>query len=135
MKNVILSPEKTFLRKSHEIFLALIMEQVLMKDQILETYLNIIHLGKNIYGISSGAYFYFEKMPKDLNPKESAFLAMLLPSPLKNNESFRLKELTPFGEKMVENILWKLKVDHELSQEDYEKILEQKINFRGQDAI
>jgi len=135
IKNVFLGPEKTYFRKAHEILLALVAEKVLSKDKLLEIYLNIIHLGENIYGIGSGAYYYFEKRASQLEAKQAAFLAMLLPSPLKNNESFKKKKLTPYGVKIVESILLKLKIDNKISDEYYENLLRKQIIFRGQDTI
>src|SRR5210317_341318 len=81
IKNLFFDLEKIYFRKAHEIVLSLIADKVLTKEKVLEIYFNIIHLGKNIYGIGSGAYFYFEKKVFQLGAKEGAFLAMLLPSP------------------------------------------------------
>ncbi|WP_339061422.1 transglycosylase domain-containing protein [Tepidibacillus marianensis] len=74
------SMEKTYTRKTKEILLALRMEQVLSKDEILTAYLNKINYGKaanyqNVYGIEAAAKGYFNKDAKDLNVAESAYLA------------------------------------------------------------
>lgn len=129
VKNLFLTPEKTFMRKAHEIFLALVVEKVIPKEKILESYLNIIHLGKDIYGIADGSKFYFGKKARYLNAKEGAFLAMLLPNPLKNNTSYKIKKLTPYGKKIVEDILWKMKVSKNISNSRYILELDEKIEF------
>jgi len=74
------SMEKTYSRKIKEILLALRMEQVLSKDDILTAYLNKINYGKaanhqNVYGIEAAAKGYFNKDAKDLNVAEAAYLA------------------------------------------------------------
>lgn len=91
VKNVFLSSERTISRKIHELILTHKVEQVLTKDKILEVYLNCIEFGPNIYGIREASYHYFKKHPSALNPREAAFLAMLLPSPKGYYISFKRK--------------------------------------------
>lgn len=109
IKNAVLSDERTLWRKFQEIILALYLEKIASKERILEIYLNIIHLGEDIYGISQGADFYFNKKPIALNAREGAFLAMLLPSPVKYASSFYQKELSEFASSQVDSILIKLR--------------------------
>tara|TARA_Y100001936_G_C16085077_1_gene681059 strand:- start:3325 stop:4137 length:813 start_codon:yes stop_codon:yes gene_type:complete len=109
IKNSVLSDERTLWRKFQEIVLALYLEKMMTKDEILEKYLNIIELGDGIYGIGPAAKFYFDKSPERLNAREGAFLAMLLPSPVKYSVSFHKKELTEFAKARVEDILIKLR--------------------------
>ena len=45
------------------------------KNEILDLYLNIIYVGPNIYGVETGAQYYFSKSAKDLSLEECAFLA------------------------------------------------------------
>jgi monofunctional biosynthetic peptidoglycan transglycosylase len=109
IKNTVLYSEKTLWRKFREMILAYKLEMYLSKEKILEIYLNIIELGENIYGIKSASHFYFNKNPKFLTAREGAFLAMLLPSPVKHMSSFKKKELTPFAKNVVDSILIKLR--------------------------
>ena len=81
IKNTHLTGEKTYKRKIKEIFLAYQMEKQMTKEQILESYLNVIYYGNNIYGIENAARFYFSKPAKDLNLQESATLAGMIKSP------------------------------------------------------
>jgi len=108
VKNVYLTQQKSFLRKIKEIWLATKVEKVLGKKRILEIYLNIAEWGEGIFGIGQASRFYFQKPPSELNAKEGAFLAMLLPSPKKYGISFRKKELTPYARKTIRTILGKL---------------------------
>jgi len=80
-KNVYLSREKTITRKLKEVYLAWRMEQELTKGRILELYLNVVELGPMVYGIGHGSRYYFGKSPAELTPRESAFLAAMLPGP------------------------------------------------------
>ena len=76
-----LSPERTYTRKIKELLLALKMEWVLTKDQILEMYLNQIYFGHGAYGIAAATLTYFDKSVTELSLPESAFLAGLPKAP------------------------------------------------------
>lgn len=82
-KNLYLSRHKTLLRKSAEILIALGLEQVLSKNRILEIYLNVIEWGPHIYGAEAASRHYFKKSVSSLSSDESAFLASIIPSPVK----------------------------------------------------
>lgn len=81
VKKAILSDERTPTRKAKEALLALSIETVYEKDQILEMYLNQIPYGSNAYGIESAARIYFSKSVKDLSIAEAATLASLVKAP------------------------------------------------------
>ena len=76
-----LSPERTYRRKIKELILALKMEWVLTKDQILEMYLNQIYFGHGAYGIAAATLTYFDKSVTELSLPEAAFLAGLPKAP------------------------------------------------------
>lgn len=75
VKNLYLTNEKSWERKIKEIYLALKIERILSKDQILENYLNTIPLGQSSYGVQTAARTYFSKDAKDLTLAECAMLA------------------------------------------------------------
>ena len=85
VKNVFLSPERTFTRKFKEVFRSLWLELRYSKDEILEAYLNEIYLGQDgalaIHGISRAARFYFAKDVKELTLADGALLAALIQGP------------------------------------------------------
>lgn len=83
IKNTHLSSEKTIERKIKEIVLTRKLEKTLSKEEILESYLNLIYFGNNCYGVSSASSYYFSKECKDLNLEESALLAGLIKAPSK----------------------------------------------------
>ena len=81
IKNTVLSREKKIERKIKEILLALKVESVLSKEEILERYLNQIYFGHGYYGIKTAALGYFHKNLEDLTLKEAAMLVGLPRAP------------------------------------------------------
>ncbi len=81
VKNIYLSRQRTFTRKATEAVLALRIEQVFNKDQILDMYLNYIYWGHNNYGIQTAAESYFGKSAAQLNLAEAALLAGMIQAP------------------------------------------------------
>jgi len=80
-KNLLLSDERTALRKAQEVFLTLALEQLLSKQRILEIYLNSVEWGSGIFGAQAAAHYYFDKPASQLTAQEAAQLAVLLPAP------------------------------------------------------
>ena len=74
-RNFFLSPERTLMRKIKEVFLAIRIEQLLTKDEILELYLNKIYLGYRAYGVGAAAQVYFGKTVDQLTLNEMAVIA------------------------------------------------------------
>ena len=84
VRNTILSDEQfdiTLQRKVREIYLAVKMEEIYSKDQILNMYLNVIYYGHGAYGIEAAAQTYFSKSAKDLSLAEAALLVGLPNAP------------------------------------------------------
>lgn len=80
-RNIFLSHERKFSRKVAEAVLAVRLEQVLSKEEILELYLNQVYWGHNNYGIQTAARTYFNKSAANLNLAESAMMAGLIQAP------------------------------------------------------
>ncbi|MCL2761244.1 MAG: transglycosylase domain-containing protein [Desulfuromonadales bacterium] len=80
-KNLYLSRKKTITRKLMELYLAVRLDQELTKDRTMELYLNLVELGPMVYGIGHASQYYFNKPASALTPRESAFLAAMLPGP------------------------------------------------------
>ncbi|CDH05351.1 bifunctional penicillin-binding protein 1a: transglycosylase (N-terminal); transpeptidase (C-terminal) [Xenorhabdus bovienii str. oregonense] len=80
-RNFFLSREKTLIRKAKEAFLAIKIEQLLTKDEILELYLNKIYLGNRAYGVGAAANVYFGKNANELTLSEMAMIAGLPKAP------------------------------------------------------
>ena len=83
VKNLFLTTERTLTRKLAEAVLAIRIEQVFTKDEILEIYLNNIYWGHNNYGVQTAAESYFNKSATDLNLAESTVMAGLIQAPEK----------------------------------------------------
>ncbi|HEY9907305.1 MAG TPA: penicillin-binding protein 1A [Thermosynechococcaceae cyanobacterium] len=81
VKNLFLSPKQALSRKVAESVLALRIEQIFSKDQILEMYLNQVYWGHNTYGAETAAQSYFGKSAANLNLAESAMMAGLIQAP------------------------------------------------------
>ena len=97
VKNVYLTREKSWERKIKEAYLALKVEKVLSKDQILELYLNRIFLGQNAYGVQEAAQAYFSKDVEDLSVAESALIAGIAKSSVKYSpyKTIRTEDFDP----------------------------------------
>ncbi len=128
-KNLYLSGSRSYIRKFREAIIAWRLEQELEKDRILEIYLNVIEYGEGIYGIRRATQFYFSKHPSELRPKESAFLAMLLPNPEKYSVSFRQEALTSYATKSIQTILKRMMEVHWLSEELYQSEMDTPLVF------
>jgi monofunctional biosynthetic peptidoglycan transglycosylase len=80
-KNLLLSGERSLLRKGQELVLTMVLEHVLTKERILEIYLNNVEWGEGVFGAEAAAQHYFRKSASRLNAYESARLAVMLPQP------------------------------------------------------
>jgi membrane peptidoglycan carboxypeptidase len=81
VKNALLTNERSFERKIKEAILALEMERLYEKDEILGFYLNEIPYGGTAYGIEAAAHSFFNKPASKLTVDESAMLAALPQAP------------------------------------------------------
>ena len=80
-KNLLLSGERTVLRKAQELLLTLTLEALLSKDRILEIYLNNVEWGEGVFGAQAAARHYFHVDAQKLGPEQAARLAVMLPAP------------------------------------------------------
>ena len=80
-KNLFLSREQTYTRKISEWMMALEIERLYTKRQILEMYMNYVFLGAGSYGFEAGSRTYFDKPLNKLNLEEAALLAAIPKSP------------------------------------------------------
>lgn len=122
IKNIFLSNQRSFFRKYNEFLLTLTLELFLSKKRILEMYLNLIELGERIYGVQMGSDLYFSTSSNNLNYRQAAFLAMLLPSPIRYSQSFRQKSLTEYAQTQIDKILGKLVIARLITEQEYEMI-------------
>lgn len=131
VKNSILTKDKTPTRKLKELILALKLEKVLTKDEILSLYLNEIPYGGTLYGIEEASNAFFGKSASDLNLVESAYLAALPKAPT---------YYSPYGshvedlERRKNLVLREMLNNGFINQDEYDKALEEKITFKPKES-
>ncbi|WP_339373403.1 transglycosylase domain-containing protein [Acaryochloris thomasi] len=81
VKNLFLSPERALTRKLAEAVLAMRMEKLFQKDEILEMYLNQVYWGHNTYGVETAAQSYFNKSSSELTLAEASMMAGIIQAP------------------------------------------------------
>ena len=80
-KNLFLTNDKSWMRKTKEVMIALYLEREFTKDEILEMYMNVIYFGKGQYGIEAVSNTFFDKSAKELTVEEAALLAGIVNAP------------------------------------------------------
>lgn len=109
VKNLLLSPEKSYERKIKEAYMALILETRLTKKEIFTLYVNQIYLGQNagmaIYGVGEAANIYFGKDVSALTLSESAFIAGIIRSPNRYNPYKNLKSVEKRRNQVIDSML------------------------------
>ena len=120
VRNTILSEEMdeiSIKRKVREAFLALQMEKVYEKDDILRMYMNTINFGAGAHGAEAAAQRYFSKPAAELTLAESALLAGIPQSPTYNDP-------LQYPERALERrdmVLSRMLGEHDITQEEYNK--------------
>ncbi|MDZ7717588.1 MAG: monofunctional biosynthetic peptidoglycan transglycosylase [Balneolaceae bacterium] len=111
-KNLFLSPAQSYIRKSVEAGLTLVIELLWPKERIIEVYLNIAEFGPGIFGIGKASKIYFNKPAPQLTPEMAALFAAVLPSP----KRMRVNPPSPYTK---ERSQWILKQMTQLTGETY----------------
>jgi len=125
VKNLFLTRKRAFTRKLAEGVLAIRLEQILTKDQILEMYLNQVYWGHNNYGVQTAARSYFNKSSEYLTLGESAMMAGLIQAP---------EEFSPFASMKLakqkqKEVLGRMLELNWISQQEYDGALKQEIKL------
>src|SRR3989344_2934768 len=125
-KNVLLTKEKSFIRKIKEVILAFKLEARFSKDEILNLYLNEVPYGASAYGIEAASRTYLGKSAENLTLAEAAYLAALPRAPTR---------LSPYGthreelEARKRLVLEKMKELGFISEEEYQAADEARVKF------
>jgi len=125
-RNFFLSPEKTLTRKIKEVFLAIRIEQMLSKDEILELYLNKIYLGYRAYGVGSAAQVYFGKSIDQLTLSEMAVIAGLPKAPSTFNPLYSMDRATARRNVVLSRML----SENYITQAQYDEAIREPIHAR-----
>jgi monofunctional biosynthetic peptidoglycan transglycosylase len=129
-KNLFLDGERTFARKVREAVATVGLEATLPKRRILEIYLNIAEWGPGVWGIGPAARHWFGKDARALTPKEAAFLASVIPNPIRYHELlFARGEPTEAWEARVRGLLYTMAEQGALSEQELFGALVQPVNF------
>ena len=80
-KNLFLSSEKNYFRKTQELIITGLLELILSKQRILEIYMNSVEWGEGIFGVGAATQHYFMSNPKNITRDQAASLASALPAP------------------------------------------------------
>ena len=133
VKNLTGDSTDSITRKIKEWWKAWQLETCISKDEILETYLNVIYVGPNLYGVEAGSEYYFNKSVENLTLEECAFLAGINHSPNSYNP-FSDKDNEEKIIKRTKTVLAKMKeLGYISNEEEYEnaiKKVEQGLNFK-----
>ena len=124
VKNLTGDNTDSVIRKVKEWGKAYELEWYFSKDEILELYLNVIYVGPNIYGVQTGAKYYFSKDATDLSLAECAFLAGINTSPNSYNP-FGDADNTEKIEKRTKTVLSKMLELEYINQEEYSSAVEE----------
>ena len=115
-RNFFLTPERKFERKVKEAVLALEIEKVLTKQEILELYLNKIYLGYRSHGVAAAAKTYFNKSLDQLTLGEIAIIAGLPKAPSTMNPIYSVKR----AEARRNVVLGRMLEVNKITKEEYE---------------
>lgn len=124
------NPQRTFRRKIQEAILALQLERIYTKEEILEQYLNIVYFGPGAYGVKAAAQVYFGKDVKDLTLAESALLAGIIQSPARYSPLIKGNEQAAKERQAV--VLSNMVKYGFIDQAQADKALQEKLIFNNQ---
>ena len=114
-------------RKIQELYLAIQVEKIIDKDEILENYLNTINLGQNTLGVQSASKRYFNKDVKDLTLSEAVTIAAITKSPsgynpITNPEANQKRREKVLGDMLEQGYINQEEHDTALADNVYERI-------------
>lgn len=125
-RNFFLSNDKKIMRKIKEIFIAIHIEQLLSKEEILELYVNKIFLGYRSYGFGAAAQTYFGKDLQNLTLSEIATLAGMPKAPSTMNPIYSLQRATS-----RRNVVLKRMLDEKyITEDEYQQARAEEIMSR-----
>lgn len=124
VKNTVLTNERKIQRKIKEAYLAIELEKIQSKDDIITAYLNTIPLGGTTFGVQAASQRYFSKDAKDLNLIESAYIAGITQAPgLYDAFTERNQEDPERYLRRVETVLMKMLELNKISQNEHDQAI------------
>jgi hypothetical protein len=128
-KNLYLSREKTLVRKAREALVAIALEATVPKARLLEIYLNIAEWGPGLWGIGPAARHYFGKPARELTIREAAFLASIIPNPVRYHGYFTRGELDDAWRERLRVLLLHMTEAGVLTEEQFLEALDAPLVF------
>lgn len=129
-KSLLLTPEKTYIRKLREAILAWRIDKLLTKEEILFIYLNQIYLGEGAHGVEAAAQTYFGKSARDLSLAEVSIIAGLPQAPSKYSPMRHFKRAVA-RQKYVLN---RMAADGYVSHAEAQAAFDEKLVIRGKSS-
>lgn len=127
VKNTLLTQDKTIIRKAKEIILAIKLERIATKEEILNIYLNETSYGGTIYGVEEASQYFFGKPAKDVTLPEAAYLSALPQAPTR---------YSPYGnhqdelEERKNLVLSRMKDAGFVTEGEYDSAMAETVQFR-----
>jgi 1A family penicillin-binding protein len=126
VKNALLTRKKTITRKVQEIILAMRLERVFTKDEILSVYLNENPYGGTIYGVEEAAEYFFGVDAKDVSLAQAAYLAALPQAPTYYSPHGNHRDAL---DARKDRVLFEM-LDHKMiTQEEYDSAKAEQVQF------
>lgn len=129
IKNTLLTADKTPIRKAKEIVLALKLERVATKDEILNIYLNETSYGGTVYGVEEASQYFFSKHAKDVTLAEAAYLAALPQAPTRYSPYGSHRDELDARQKLV---LSRMHENGMITEEEYASASGEVVEFSAQ---
>jgi 1A family penicillin-binding protein len=126
IKNTLLTPEVTIKRKIKEWILAVKIERILSKEDILTLYINEAPYGGNIYGIEEASKAFFGKKPKEMTLAEASYLAAIPNGPTYYSPYRKNKDKLDERKNLVLKRMLDLKF---ITEDEYNKAKEERVVF------
>lgn len=127
VKNALLTQRKTIARKLEEIILALRLERLYSKEEILSTYLNETPYGGTVYGVEEASQYYYGKTAAEVTLAEAAYLAALPQAPTRYSPYGNNRDLLEARQKLV---LSRMLETGAIADEEYATASGEEVDFR-----
>ncbi len=128
-KNLYLSRDKTLARKLREALVTIGLEATVPKQRLMEIYLNIAEWGPGLWGIGPAARHWFGKDARELTPREAAFLATVIPNPVRYHYMWSKGSPSEAWEQRVDDLLRTMNGQGSLTDEELYAALDERLVF------
>jgi len=127
VKNALLTQRKTIARKIEEIILALRLERIYSKEEILTTYLNETAYGGTIYGVEEASQYFFGVSAKEVDLAQAAYLAALPQAPTRYSPYGNNRDQLDARQNLVLSRMLDTGV---ITDEEYASAVNEEVSFR-----